>query len=118
MTSSDRKKLRKHYKEINKQQKLENSKENTKANFNKQLDADLRADKRVTLTTGNKKNDKNSDGNTKASADYGNSSSFFQNLQRETESTIGKRKRDLSSEKEGAKKQKIGSSSAANSFKL
>jgi hypothetical protein len=127
MTSSDRKKLRKFYKEKNKEEKAKKSAEDKLLHPNKapttdQITKELRADKRVTLTTDkNSKNGGKEATQSSSGPSYSNSSSFFNYLQKETEQSIShKRKNDGGSNDSSSKKQKRSAdiTSTSANFKL
>lgn len=128
MTSSDRKKLRKFYKEKNKEEKAKKSAEDKLLHPNKapttdQITKELRADKRVTLTTDKNSKNGGKEATTSSSGgpSYSNSSSFFNYLQKETEQSIShKRKNGGGSNDSSSKKQKRSAdiTSTSANFKL
>ena len=86
LTREDRKKLRRHKKEVNKAEKAEQEKDTSIKNLRKQaskkLDEELRADKRVVLSN-TAKSKKHEDQN-----QFSKSSAFFSKLQEDTQQQI------------------------------
>jgi hypothetical protein len=140
MTSTDKKKLRKFYKEKNKSEKQQKAQEDAYSGkagttlTDKQVMGELKGDKRVTLAhQKDKKNDKkrvhSSTDNTNSSnaggnPSYSNSSNFFNYLQKETEATIHGKKRKLEEKNEemngkrGKKGDKSSVASVSSNLKL
>jgi hypothetical protein len=141
MTSIDKKKLRKFYKEKNKAEKQQKAQEEAYSGkvgtvlTDKQVMGELKGDKRVTLAhEKDKKKDKKRDhsnstensnnNNASGNPSYSNSSNFFNYLQKETEATIHGKKRKLEEKNEemngkrGKKGDKSSVASVSSNLKL